>query len=73
MQAQGVPLKTGMWGDSEKECDNGGEDFELLWAEERNEWVAVYKMSLLVCESFLCDLRRLAESPYYSIHDHAHT
>lgn len=47
VQAQGTPLKVGMWG----EKDDSSEDFELLWSSERREWVAIYKMSLLVCMS----------------------
>ena len=45
VQSQGTPLVSAIWGESQK---HDKEAFALLWDSAENEWLAVYKMSILV-------------------------
>ena len=49
VQSQGTQLTTGVWGEQHMgSTRESSEAFVLLWAEEEREWVAVYRMSVLV-------------------------
>lgn len=47
VQSQGTPLVSAIWGESD---DRDKEDFALLWDAAENGWLAVYRMSVLVCK-----------------------
>ncbi|KAH9839023.1 TRAPP trafficking subunit Trs65-domain-containing protein [Rhodofomes roseus] len=49
VQSQGTQLTTGVWGEHHMgPTRETSEAFSLLWAEDEHEWVAVYRMSVLV-------------------------
>lgn len=49
VQSQGTQLTTGVWGEQHMgSTRESSEAFALLWAEDDKEWVAVYRMSVLV-------------------------
>ncbi|KAH9932553.1 uncharacterized protein B0H18DRAFT_1115799 [Fomitopsis serialis] len=49
VQSQGTQLTTGVWGDHHMgPTREMSEAFALLWAADEQEWVAVYRMSVLV-------------------------
>ncbi|CAL1706026.1 unnamed protein product [Somion occarium] len=48
VQAQGTPLRFGVWGENSNLEDAQNEDFALLWSEKDKTWVAVYKMTVQV-------------------------
>ncbi|PCH35941.1 hypothetical protein WOLCODRAFT_126429 [Wolfiporia cocos MD-104 SS10] len=49
VQAQGTPLSSGVWGEQVLGSSRESTDaFALLWARDKREWVAVYRMSVLV-------------------------
>lgn len=45
--AEGTMLKSFIWGDDLTELDDS---FRLLWSERDREWVAVYRLNMIVCE-----------------------
>lgn len=47
VQSQGTPLVSAIWGESDS---RDAEQFTLLWDSDERCWLAVYKMSILVCE-----------------------
>ncbi|OSX65862.1 hypothetical protein POSPLADRAFT_1131738 [Postia placenta MAD-698-R-SB12] len=49
VQVQGTPLASGVWGEQISSTSReSSEAFALLWARKEREWVAVYRMSVLV-------------------------
>ncbi|KAH9949090.1 TRAPP trafficking subunit Trs65-domain-containing protein [Amylocystis lapponica] len=49
VQAKGTPLAAGVWGEGAiGAAGDASEAFALLWAREDREWIAVYKMAVLV-------------------------
>ncbi|KAI0935207.1 hypothetical protein AcW1_008812 [Taiwanofungus camphoratus] len=49
VQAQGTPFSSGIWGEQQPTSAHGtSEAFALLWAHQEREWVAVYRLSVLV-------------------------
>ena len=44
---EGVLLKSFIWGDDGKTLDD---TFRLMYSNKDNEWVAVYKINVIVCE-----------------------
>ena len=47
VQSQGTPLVSAIWGESD---NRDKEAFALLWDANEDSWVAIYKMTILVCE-----------------------
>ena len=50
VQSQGTPLVSAIWGDSDA---RDKEAFALLWDDAAQAWLAIYRISILVCEPFL--------------------
>lgn len=48
VQSQGTPLISAIWGESDS---RGSEQFALLWDASERCWLALYKISILVCQS----------------------
>ncbi|KZT04225.1 uncharacterized protein LAESUDRAFT_728468 [Laetiporus sulphureus 93-53] len=49
VQAQGTPLSSGIWGEQKiARARESSDAFALLWNDQNDEWVAVYRMSVLV-------------------------
>lgn len=51
IKSEGTLLLASIWGQNTSE--DSREAFSLLWSEEEGIWVAVYKLALTVCKSFL--------------------
>ena len=55
MQAQGTPLRSGVWGERGIDGSTAEEKFALVWSKRDQVWVAVYKMMIQVgvyCQCF---------------------
>jgi len=49
--SEGTLLSAQIWGANT--ADDSQEAFALLWSEEENNWIAVYRLALTVCKSTL--------------------
>lgn len=50
VQAQGTPLRFGIWGESTDMKDSQAKSFSLIWSGRDKTWIAIYKMTVQVCE-----------------------
>ena len=48
LRAEGTVVFSTIWGQAEDDT------FALLWAAEENVWLALYRVSLTVCQCILC-------------------
>ncbi len=47
VHSQGAPLVSAIWGESD---NRDKEAFAVLWDPNERSWIAIYKMTILVCE-----------------------
>ena len=66
VQSQGTPLVSAVWGKSD---NTETEAFALSWDAAERSWIAVYKMTVLVC-TYVCTSRPLLALTLRSVHDH---
>ena len=66
VQSQGTPLVSAVWGESD---NTEKEAFALLWDAAERSWMAVYKMTILVC-AYVRSYRPLLALTLRSVHDH---
>ena len=50
VQAQGTPLRFGIWGEATDPKNPHAESFSLIWSGKYKTWIAIYKMTVQVCE-----------------------